>query len=76
MGIPDIDDLVDWAELSNGPWPTLLIGNGLSINTWRKFAYSQLVEHAALVPAAAQLFSDLGTVNFEEVQGFGMLSGS
>lgn len=67
MGIPVIDDLRDWADLSNDPWPILLIGNGMCINTWRKFAYSELRGHASLEPAAAQLFSDLNTSNFEEV---------
>lgn len=61
------DELRSWDELSNQQWPTLLLGNGLSINIWRKFAYSELLREAELEEAASQLFSDLHTVNFETV---------
>jgi hypothetical protein len=56
-----------WDRLSNADWPTLLIGNGASINVWPDFAYSQLLRRAQLSGSAAQLFADLGTVNFETV---------
>ena len=67
MGNSESDELIDWSDIAGGEWPTLLIGNGLSINIWSKFAYSELRTHAHLNTAAAQLFSDLETVNFEEV---------
>ncbi|BBZ50282.1 DUF4917 family protein [Mycobacterium heidelbergense] len=63
----ETDNLVDWSSLSEDVWPTLLIGNGLSINTWRRFSYSELLTVAALEPPAIQIFSDLETTNFEEV---------
>jgi hypothetical protein len=61
------DRLLTWDRLSNRKWPTLLIGNGLSINIWNGFAYKRLLERANLNYAASQLFSDLNTVNFEVV---------
>lgn len=61
------DSIVSWDRLSNRRWPTLLIGNGLSINVWDGFAYRRLFEQADLELAATQLFSDLDTVNFEVV---------
>lgn len=67
MVIPVFEDLRDWADLASDPWPTLLIGNGMSINTWHKFAYPELRDHVVLELAAAQLFTDLNTSNFEEV---------
>lgn len=42
-----------------------MIGNGLSINVWSRFAYKSLLEHANLTAAARQLFDDLDTSNFE-----------
>jgi hypothetical protein len=65
--VANTDDLVDWSDLSKDPWPTLLIGNGLSINTWPRFAYPELFAFADLKPPAVQLFSDLSTMNFEDV---------
>lgn len=56
-----------WDRLSNAAWPTLLIGNGASINVWSDFGYSELLRQARLSGPAAQLFGDLGTVNFESV---------
>jgi hypothetical protein len=67
MPSPDNDELVAWPDIAGKNWPTLLIGNGLSINIWGKFAYSELLAHARLNISATQLFSDLQTVNFEEV---------
>ncbi|MEC4841098.1 DUF4917 family protein [Mycobacteroides chelonae] len=45
----------------------MLIGNGMSINVWPRFAYNSLLEQANLTSAAAQLFGDLDTTNFEVV---------
>ncbi|MBU9762246.1 DUF4917 family protein [Mycobacterium sp. TNTM28] len=65
--MPVIEDLRDWADLASDPWPTLLIGNGMSINTWHKFDYSELRAHAVFESAVDQLFTDWNTSNFEEV---------
>jgi hypothetical protein len=62
-----IRGLRTWDQLNNQDWLTLLIGNGASINIWRDFSYSQLLQQAKLDAAALQLFADLGTVNFETV---------
>jgi Domain of unknown function (DUF4917) len=56
-----------WEQLSNRPWPTLLLGNGSSVNIWPGFGYSQLFQHAEFDAAAQQLFRDLQTTNFETV---------
>jgi Domain of unknown function (DUF4917) len=64
---PDRERLFNWSQLADRSWPSLLLGNGLSINIWRRFAYAELREQAELESAAAQLFADLDTVNFEEV---------
>jgi hypothetical protein len=61
------DRLQTWDKISNGNWSTLLLGNGLSINIWSHFAYSQLLEQADLKDSARQLFVDFGTTNFEAV---------
>jgi hypothetical protein len=60
--------LKDWADLTDGClWETLVVGNGLSINVWREFAYSRLFEQATLDRAARRLFSEFDTENFETV---------
>jgi hypothetical protein len=56
-----------WDRISNASWPTLLLGNGASINIWAEFSYSQLLQRARLNAPATQVFSDLSTVNFETV---------
>jgi hypothetical protein len=59
-------DLQGWSTLSSQEWPTLLLGNGLSINLWEGFAYSSLFSSASLTPAAQSIFAELGTTNFEQ----------
>jgi len=54
-----------WDSLSAQTWPTLIVGNGLSINIWPDFGYDRLLPKAALSSAASQLFTDLKTSNFE-----------
>lgn len=61
------DRLRTWDKISNTEWPTLLVGNGLSINIWNSFSYDRLLEQANLNDAARQLFGDFGTANFEVV---------
>jgi hypothetical protein len=60
--------LKEWADLKDDyPWETLVVGNGLSINIWRDFAYSRLFEQASLDCVARRLFSEFDTENFEAV---------
>jgi hypothetical protein len=61
------DRLRTWDKICNAGWPTLLVGNGLSINFWSSFSYKRLLEQAELNQAARQLFNDFGTTNFEVV---------
>jgi hypothetical protein len=61
------DRLRTWDKICNAGWPTLLIGNGLSINFWSSFSYKRLLGQAELNQAARQLFDDFGTTNFEVV---------
>ncbi|NHC15971.1 DUF4917 family protein, partial [Motilibacter deserti] len=60
--------LPSWDEVAAASrWPTLLIGNGVSINVWSDFRYSALYERAALTSAAQKAFGALGTTDFEGV---------
>ncbi|MBB3753785.1 hypothetical protein FHT44_006307 [Mycolicibacterium sp. BK634] len=61
------EKLASWDTLSDRVWPTLLLGNGVSINIWRGFGYTGLLEQARLNAAARRLFTDFETVNFETV---------
>jgi uncharacterized protein DUF4917 len=58
--------LPDFADLP-GPWPTLLMGNGASINLSTGFAYASLYHAADLTTAARELFAEFATTNFELV---------
>lgn len=59
-------ELMDWLNLSHQEWPTLLIGNGMSINLWAGFGYTSLYQSATLTQPAQAIFSELGTTNFEQ----------
>lgn len=59
-------DLEDWAGLASREWPSLLLGNGLSINLWAGFRYDSLFASATLTPQAEAIFAELGTTNFEQ----------
>jgi hypothetical protein len=59
-------ELLDWSNLSDEEWPTLLIGNGMSINLWAGFGYSSLYQSAPLTQPAQAIFNELGTTNFEQ----------
>lgn len=59
-------ELQDWADLERWEWPTLLLGNGLSINLWSGFGYSSLFGVATLTLPAHAIFNELGTTNFEQ----------
>lgn len=61
-----VDDvLADWETLSDADWPTLLLGNGVSVNIWNGFSYASLYEKAALTREAQAIFDGLATTNFE-----------
>jgi len=63
-------NLRDWSELKEcEDWDTLVIGNGASINVWPYFDYKSLYEAAERTfdQPTRELFSQLGTQNFEEV---------
>lgn len=60
--------LEKWSEVEDGTkWPTLLVGNGASVNLWGDFAYPSLYERANLSAVAKAVFADLGVTNFETV---------
>ncbi|MDX8031740.1 DUF4917 family protein [Lentzea sp. BCCO 10_0856] len=62
-------ELLNWSDIEDGPWGTLLVGNGASINVSPSFGYGSLYEAAASkfdAPALA-LFDRMGTRNFEAV---------
>ena len=58
-------ELPDWSSYSGESWPTLLVGNGLSINLWSGFRYDSLYNQAELSPQARDIFGELRTTNFE-----------
>lgn len=59
--------LGSWSRLANDPWPTLLLGNGFSMNLWDGFSYKSMFDNAVFTPPADLLFSQLDTTNFEQV---------
>lgn len=60
--------LEKWSDIEDGTgWPTLLVGNGASINLWGGFDYPSLYERANLSTVAQAVFADLGVTNFETV---------
>lgn len=75
--MPDLkidENLVEWDELSSQDWNSLLVGNGFSINIWKKFDYGTLYELAKsdavdkpLSDKEIALFNHLGSSNFEDV---------
>lgn len=56
-----------WPSISGMSWPTLLIGNGASIHVSSRFHYQQLFQAAALPGPVRNVFTQLGTENFERV---------
>ncbi|WP_223526670.1 DUF4917 family protein [Pseudomonas sp. BF-B-26] len=75
MGRLGVDSrLLDWAEVNDDEWTSLLLGNGFSINIWGEFNYPSLFRVAQrvevvphLVRESLALFDHLGTSNFEDV---------
>lgn len=67
--------LCDWNEIADDGWSAILVGNGLSINLSRYFAYHSLYEEAKKSRRGEQNLSDedraifdaFGTTNFEVV---------
>lgn len=61
-------ELEKWSDVEDDcSWPTLLVGNGASINLWNGFAYPGLYERGNLSAVAKAVFGDLGVTNFETV---------
>ena len=61
-------ELEKWSDVEDGTqWPTLLVGNGASVNLWRDFAYPSLYQRADLSAVAKAVFTDLDVTNFETV---------
>lgn len=69
MSIDFDGSLLAWPDVAaRHRWQVLLVGNGLSINIWPKFAYGSLFDHArngTLTAEDRALFD--GTGNFERV---------
>jgi hypothetical protein len=59
--------LDDWAAIQGDGWESLVAGNGLSIAVSPTFAYTSLYNVAGLTVAEEQIFTALGTQNFELV---------
>ena len=60
--------LEKWSDVEDGTeWPTLLVGNGASVNLWGDFSYPSLYERAELSEVAQAVFADLDVTNFETV---------
>jgi hypothetical protein len=59
--------LNSWTRYEKDNWPTLLLGNGASMNLWDGFSYKSLYANAFFTPPAQDLFAELNTTNFEQV---------
>jgi uncharacterized protein DUF4917 len=59
--------LLPWPDVSDEDWPTLIVGNGMSINVWQGFSYDRLYDEAGLDATTCRVFDELGTSNFERV---------
>ena len=66
--------LLDWYEIADDNWKSLLLGNGFSINIWGRFGYGSLYEVAqrndigtSLSRESVSLFNHIGSSNFEDV---------
>ena len=38
------ENLIDWKEITDHEWESIILGNGFSINIWEKFGYGTLYE--------------------------------
>ena len=65
--MPVTGKLVSWSRFTSDTWPTLLLGNGFSMNLWDGFSYKSLFDNAFFTPPADALFAELDTTNFEQV---------
>jgi hypothetical protein len=73
-GHPADGTLCDWSEIAEDDWEAILVGNGLSINLSRDFAYESLYEEAnkhgfeeGLNKRDRAVFETFETTNFEVV---------
>jgi hypothetical protein len=63
-------DLPSWEDIAERQsFPSLLLGNGASVNVWAGFRYKSLFEIAQLGEIERSLFNKLETENFEAVLG-------
>lgn len=63
-------EIAAWEAIQDGPWQSLLLGNGASIALHHGFGYSTLhgvAEARGLLATTAPLFGRLGTTDFEHV---------
>lgn len=65
--MPVTGKLLSWSRFTSDTWPTLLLGNGFSMNLWDGFSYKSLFDSAFFTPPADALFAELDTTNFEQV---------
>ncbi|POP50996.1 DUF4917 family protein [Zhongshania marina] len=68
------EHLIDWNEIAEAGWQSLLLGNGFSMNVWTRFGYGTLFELAQLpdlehrlTNESIALFGHVGSANFEDV---------
>lgn len=61
----------DWSEVADDGWRTLLVGNGMSINVDKRFAYKSLFDKAVkkhlINDVDGEIFAAFDTRNFEVV---------
>lgn len=64
----------NWDDIKDRGWNNLLLGNGFSINIWGNYSYSSLYKYSIdnkvepiLTEIIQNIFSELKTINFEEV---------
>jgi len=66
----DMIDIYTWANLREGNWQALLLGNGASIALHSEFSYPTLhsvADAKGLLPTTAPIFAKIGTTDFEYV---------
>ncbi|MFD7026126.1 DUF4917 family protein [Promicromonospora sukumoe] len=70
--MPSIEyELRDWEDVrSENSWPTLLIGNGASVNLWSHYRYESLFARTRFSTPVNKVFTELDGTNFEEALEF------
>jgi Domain of unknown function (DUF4917) len=71
MSPPVAEEVLDFAEIADFGWESLLLGNGMSINVSPRFAYESLYEEADFEGGLSErdraIFEMFDTTNFEVV---------